>query len=174
MRRAESENNALKDEFLSVYEMYSDSLFRRGFFKLSSRDLAKDVLQDTFMKTWQYIKKGGTINDMKSFIYRTHNNLIIDEYRKKKPESLDLLHDDKGIDFGENNLEALYNKIDGEKALLLLNKLPTEYRDVIFMKYVEELTIQEIASLTNESPNNISVRLHRGLEKARKLYNDHE
>lgn len=172
--RNNKEKSSSKEEFLKVYKDYANALFRRGYFKLSNRDLSKDLLQDTFMKTWQYLKDGGTISDMRSFIYRTHSNLIIDQYRKKKTQSLDELHDSKGIDFGENNVESLYNKIDGEKAIELLNKLPSEYKDVIFMRYVEELTIAEIASLTGESANNVSVRIHRGLEKAKKLFSNHE
>ncbi len=63
------------------HKEYSKGLVSHAFFKLHNRSTSDDVVQDTFMKTWKYLAKGGKINLMKSFLYRILNNLIVDEYR---------------------------------------------------------------------------------------------
>ena len=67
-----------EEEFLQAYKDYSGALFRYCFFKIHNRDLAKDLLQETFTRTWGYIARGGTVNNMKSFLYKTLNNLVIE------------------------------------------------------------------------------------------------
>jgi RNA polymerase sigma-70 factor (ECF subfamily) len=108
---------------------------------------------------------------MRAFLYRIAHNLVIDHYRKKKPVSLDDLSE-QGFDPGVDTTQQLENQIDGAQALKMLDRIPSAYRDVIFMHYVGELSVKEIAETLNESPNNVSVKIHRGLEKVRKLYND--
>ena len=73
--------------FLEAFESYSDALFRHASFRISDRERAYDLTQDTFLKAWDYLAGGGTVKQYKSFLYRILHNLIIDEYRKKKSSS---------------------------------------------------------------------------------------
>src|SRR3989344_2664527 len=77
--------------FLEAFQEYSDALFRHAFFRLSDREKALDAAQDAFLKTWDFIQGGGEVKNFKSFLYRVLHNLIIDEYRKSRPDSLDVL-----------------------------------------------------------------------------------
>lgn len=70
---------------------YEKGLNARAFFKVHDHAIGEDLVQDTFMKTWKYLVKGGKIDVMKAFLYHTLNHLIIDEYRKHKTVSLDAL-----------------------------------------------------------------------------------
>ena len=69
--------------FLEAFDTHADSLFRHACFRLSDRERARDLVQDTFLKAWDYLRGGGEIQNIKSFLYRILHNLIIDEYRKK-------------------------------------------------------------------------------------------
>ena len=159
-----------KDEFVRACEEYSDALFRYSFYKISDREAAKDLVQETYAKTWSYLAKGGEeIKNMRAFFYRTLNNLIIDEYRKKKTISLDQMAE-AGFDPEWNNPENQEDKLDGEKAIAMLRHIPPMYQEVIFMRYVEDLTLKEIASITGESENAVAVKVHRGLKKVKKVY----
>src|SRR3984957_2816959 len=62
-----------------------------AFFKLNNHGTGEDLVQDTFIKTWGYLMRGGKIDVMKAFLYHVLNNLIVDEYRKRKTSSLDTL-----------------------------------------------------------------------------------
>ncbi len=158
----------IEKEFIEACEMHSDALFRYCFFKISDRELAKDLVQETFMKTWNYLAKGEQVDNIRAFFYKILSNLIIDEYRKKKPLSLDTLTEEKGFD----EKEILENNIDAQKALLLLNDIGDMYKDMIMMRYVEELSLKEIAEITGESENTIAVKIHRGLKKVKELFKE--
>ncbi|MFA6077762.1 MAG: RNA polymerase sigma factor [Candidatus Paceibacterota bacterium] len=149
---------------------YEKGLNSHAFFKTHSHEIGEDLVQDTFMKTWAYLVKGGKIDVMKAFLYHVLNNLIVDEYRKHKTTSLDVLTE-KGFDPGNNDsAELLANALDGKAALLLIQLLPETYRKVMNMRYVQDLSLEEISILTGKTKNAVAVQLHRGLEKFKILY----
>ena len=154
--------------FIKSYKEHTDALFRFCYMRVSDRELAKDLLQDVFLKAWQYLQKGNEVKSMKSFLFSVATNAVIDEYRKKKASSLDSLSD-QGFDVGVDDREALVETLDGKRAMAFLGSIPKKYRDAIYLQYVEGLSLKEISQITGESPNNISVRVHRGLEKLREI-----
>ncbi len=99
------------------------------------------------------------------------NNLIVDEYRKRKPVSLDALTE-KGFDpsADDSSSEKLFNTIDGKALSLLIQQLPEAYRKIMKMRFIQDLSLKEIAILTGQTKNNIAVKIHRGIEKLRVLY----
>lgn len=167
----------IEQSFREAFERHSDELFRHASFRLSNRDRALELTQECFLRAWQYVKRGEEIREMRPFLFRTLRHLIIDEYRKTKSFSLDEMME--GDDGGQiesmlprddtNTLEAAMDRYDGTRAVEAIRKLPDLYREVIAMRYVDSLTIPEIAALIKESENVVSVRLHRGLKKLRTL-----
>lgn len=160
-------------QFQDIYKQSADAIFRYCLLRLSDRELARDLAQETFMKVWQYAQERGTIDNLKAFLFTTAKNLIIDQYRKKKTTSLeDML--ERGFDIGVETYQGLIDRLDGEQALAVLNSIPEKYRDAIYMQYVEGLSVKEIASITAETENNISVRIHRGLQKMRSILGERD
>ncbi|MES2023538.1 MAG: RNA polymerase sigma factor [Patescibacteria group bacterium] len=143
-----------------------------AFYKTHNHEAGEDLVQDTFLKTWKYLLKGGKIDLMKSFLYHVLNNLIVDEYRKHKASSLDLLIE-KGFEPKVSNiptLDVLADKLDAKKIILLIKHLPIKYQKIMLMKYVKDLSLKEMSGITGETKNSIAVQLHRGLEKLKLLY----
>ena len=141
-----------------------------AFFKMHDRVISEDLVQDTFMKTWIYLAKGGKINLMKAFLYHILNNLIVDQYRKRKTTSLDLLIESGFDEPNVDDSKKLFNILDGKTAILLIKRLPKAYHELMNMKYVQNLSIKEMSTVTGQSKNAVSVHLHRGLSKLRLLY----
>ncbi|KND50223.1 MAG: RNA polymerase sigma factor [Parcubacteria bacterium C7867-003] len=160
---------AQQQDFLKAYDENADSLFRQCFFKVHDSEIAKDILQETFVRTWAYIAKGNTILNMRAFLYRTLNNLVIDEYRKKKAVSLDALDEDGFNPEAPEGINA-NDRFEGEKAMKLLDKLPSPYKEAVFMRYVSGLELREIAEITEETENTVAVHVHRGINKLRELF----
>jgi len=160
---------AQQQDFLRAYDENSDALFRQCFFKVHDRELAKDILQETFVRTWDYLSKGKTILNMRAFLYRTMNNLVVDEYRKKKAISLDVLEEDGFAPMAEEGMDA-NDRMEGKRALELLERLPPPYKEAVFMRYVSGLELKEIAEITGETENTVSVHVHRGLAKLKDLF----
>lgn len=145
---------------------FATGLSRYARLKISDQTLSDDLVQVTFMKTWVYLQKTGKIELMRAFLYHVLNRLIIDEYRKHKTISLDLLSEG-GLELKAINSENLFNIIDGKTLALLIEKLPLKYRAVITMRFIKELSLKEMSVLTKETENAMSVQVHRGLAKLR-------
>jgi len=149
---------------------FEKGLNAHAFFKIHDHAMGEDLVQTTFMKTWAYLVKGGEIEMMKAFLYHILNNLIIDEYRKHKTTSLDVLVEN-GFEPGADHSLNLFNVLDGKAAALLIPRLPIKFQKVIRMRYIQDLSLKEISLLTGQSKNTVAVQVHRGLEKLKLLYN---
>lgn len=163
--------------YLEAFESFSDPLFRHAFFRLSNRDRALELTQETFLKAWDFVVKGGEVQSYKSFLYRILNNLIIDEYRKNKQSSLDeMLENDTGElerRMSEGSVRETEESIDEEILISQVREhipeLSDTYREAITMRYIDGFTPQEIAGMIGVTENVVSVRLHRGIIKLRAL-----
>jgi len=170
-----STGGSQEENFLEAFSEYNDALFRHALLRLSDRERAIDAVHDTYTKVWTYLRNGHVIDSYRPFLYKVLNNLIIDEYRKQREQSLDALLSQEGVDEGsfdelhESTFEALAATIDGKKAFTLLKKMPDVYREVIILRFVDGLGPKEISELIEESENVVSVRLHRGLQQLRDL-----
>jgi RNA polymerase sigma-70 factor, ECF subfamily len=162
-----------EDRFLKAFDEYSDALFRHAVYRLSDRERAVEVVHDTFTKVWGYLRNGHEIDSYKSFLYKVINNLIIDEYRRRKEVSLDAILAEEGVDEGSfkelhtGGAEEVTFSMDAKRALELLSELPVVYREVITLRYVDGLGPKEISELIEETENVVSVRLHRALRLLR-------
>ncbi len=159
----------LKILLTEAHNDYSKELKTRAFYKVNDRSLSEDLVQKTFLKTWNYLLKGGKIETMRAFLYHILNNVIIDEYRRHKALSLDGLLE-KGYEPSVNYSEGIVNLMDGKIAVLLIERLPEKYRKVMHMRYIEDLSLEEISKITKQSKNTIAVQIHRGLESLKSLY----
>lgn len=148
---------------------YEKKLNIHAFFKVQDHALGEDLVQDAFVKTWKYLVRGGKIEIMRAFLYHILNDLIIDEYRKRKTSSLNALME-KGFEPKTSNPERLLNFLEGKALILLILQLPEKYQKIMRMRYVQELSINEMSLITGQSKNAITVQAHRGLEKLKLLY----
>lgn len=167
------QNSNLKAYFHSTYEEYADSLFRYSYFKLSDREKAKDIVQDTFIKFWEYLAADGEVQNVKAFLYKIATNSIIDHYRKHKSLSLDSLAEDGFDPADTEGYKKLLTDIDGKMAIELLNRVDPDDRDIMLMRYVEGLSVKEIADIIGDRENTVSVKIHRVLKELQVLFEKH-
>lgn len=158
-----------QQEFLKSYELWADALFRHIHFRVFDREIAKDLLQDVFMRAWEYIASGKEIEQMRAFLYRVANNSVIDHVRKKKSVSLDELSENEGFDPSDNSHARI--KVGGEfsQAMEVLRGLDEQTQELLVMRYLDGFGPKEIAEIISESENVVSVRLNRAIKKAQKL-----
>jgi len=141
-----------------------------SFLKVHNHATSDDLVQDAFIKTGGYLVKGEDIVIMRAFLYHTLNYLIIDEYRKRKTTSLEVLREN-GYEPSIDLSEKIFNTFDGKTALLLIQRLPIKYQQIMRMRYTQNLSLEEISLLTKQSRNSVAVQAHRGLAKLKVLYN---
>lgn len=152
----------------AAYDQYADAIFRHCYFRVFSRERGKELMQEAFLRTWQYMADGKQIDNMRAFLYRIANNLIIDESRKKREASLEALQEAGFDPSGEDGNVTASAKLEEQRILETLSKLDAPYRDVFVMRHIDGLKPAEIATMLGESSNAISVRLHRATEQLRK------
>lgn len=153
---------------MKAYDAHSDAIFRHCFFRVYDREKAREMMQDVFMKTWEYIVQGKKIDNLRAFLYRVANNMVIDWSRKKKETSLDAMMDEGfepvGLGVKQTTLAA-----EAGQMIDLLDQLDEKYRDAVRMRYLDELSPKEIAHVLGETENVVSVRIHRGLAQLRAI-----
>ncbi|OGD23807.1 hypothetical protein A2Z10_01600 [Candidatus Azambacteria bacterium RBG_16_47_10] len=160
---------------MALYDEYSDAMYRFMLFKVSDRDLAWDLTQDCFMKTWHYFAtKEHEVENKKAFLYTIARNLVIDHWRQKeKRATIDIDLVAHTIEDG-NDLYATTVLQDEIRSLMgLLNKLPEHDKEILVMRYAEELSFDEIAKTTGKSNVAARVHAHRALKKLKMIAQKH-
>ncbi|MDP2655918.1 MAG: RNA polymerase sigma factor [bacterium] len=163
------QHTEMEKSFLKLYDEFAGPIFRHCYFRVSSREVAEDLTQESFMRIWNHLAEGKVIDNQKAFLYKIAGNLIIDYYRKKKNVSLDALSEN-GFNPTGDDASSILDYSEGQHALLLVEKLEPPYRETITLRYVNDLSISEISEVIGESENVVSVRIHRGIEKLKKLF----
>ncbi len=165
----ENQNQAL---FSKLFEEYQDAIFRFVFFRVGNRQIALDITQDTFVRLWGHLAKGGTIEHEQAFVYRIAKNAVIDYYKKSKSSSLDILIEG-GFDPETNiHTDEIFRNDDIKTIQGLLEEIDEESKQIIFLRYTEEKPIEEIAALYGKSTNAMTVRIHRIIQKLKGRYNE--
>jgi RNA polymerase sigma-70 factor (ECF subfamily) len=162
---------ALEEQFLTAYQENADALFRHCLLRVRDREVARDIVQETFSRTWNYLAKGKEVTHIRAFLYRVANNLIVDGARKKKAVSLDAMIDIDGFEVRDEHVQDPTELSGIRNALKLLDSLDDIYRIAITMRYMDEMSPKEIALILGVSENVVSVRIHRGIERLSTLMN---
>lgn len=161
------------EEFKIIYTEESDSIFRFCLTRVSNREQALDITQDTFLRFWQSLSKEEEIRNNRAFLFTIAHRLIIDWYRKKKSISIESM--------ANNENDMVYDVVDegtleeiglGAESRFLLEKikeLPKTDQDPIYLRFVEGLSPPDIGEILGISSNAASVRLNRALEQLRKI-----
>src|SRR5680860_784187 len=150
----------IENKFTETYEAYSDAIFRFCFFKISDRDKAFDLAQETFVRLWNYIRDGEKqVDNERAFLYKVARNLIIDEYRKKDSLSLDLLQEG-GFDVRVDGHKDIELDVHAREVVEAMYELAALYREVALLRFVEGFPPKDIAQVLSVSENVVSVRLN--------------
>ena len=157
--------------FGQLYDIYVKRIYRFVFFKVSSREEAEDLTADVFLKAWHYVTEHKDIKSFSGLLYRIARNNIIDLYRSRAMQTESLPQGEQAEAIGDAN--KWYNdvvvKVENEQLLQSLKKLKQEYQEVVTLRYVDELEIDEIAEITGKGKIAVRVTLHRAINKLKEL-----
>ena len=165
--------------FENIYNEHIDPLFRFTFFRVSDKEKAIDIVQDVFFKYFKYLedsmsKESGVEFNHKAFLFKTTRNTIIDHYRKKQTQSLDDLLE-SGYEYSSDE-DISHNTsvdIDYQKVVKSLKTLDQDSQELIYMRFIEGLSIGDISQVTGQKENTVSVKIHRILEKLKQTHDRH-
>lgn len=161
------------DAFGEMYDLYVTSIYRFIFLKVSSRQDAEDLTSEVFLKIWQYVTGGDTpINNFRALMYRMARNAVIDFYRRRAKQ--DLATEDAALEqVVDERQQSFFQEIDTTFDVVLLERvlrrMKDEYREVLMLRYIEDLAIREIATILEKSNGAVRVLLSRATRVAREL-----
>ncbi|WP_141434443.1 RNA polymerase sigma factor SigW [Bacillus sp. 03113] len=165
-----------QNAFGEIIEIYKDKVFQVCFRMLGDRHEAEDIAQEAFIRAYVNISSFNINLKFSTWLFRIATNLCIDRIRKKKP--------DYYLDAEVAGTEGLtmYSQIAAETSLpeddveslelqetiqKEISKLPEKYRSVIVLKYIEELSLNEISEILDLPLGTVKTRVHRGREALR-------
>lgn len=161
------------EAFGFFYDQYVAQIYRFIMLKVSDQQIAEDLTQDVFLKTWQHLVDQKSLTHFKAFIFRVARNVVIDHYRQSGKQNIPLEHIAETADEEVNIDKSLEIKVEIEQLLQILQKLKTEYQEILILRFVEEMSFDEIAEILQKDKNNVRVTLHRALTKLKQLVEKH-
>jgi RNA polymerase sigma-70 factor (ECF subfamily) len=160
------------EAFTELYDLYVKRIYRFVFFKVSGHEEAEDLTSEVFLRVWNHIAEGKEISSFSGLLYRTARNCIIDLYRSKSYQANPLLLSElpEGIEPSDkaNGVEKFAISSEAEEIVKSLKKLKQEYQEIVTLRYVDELNIEEIAEITGKGKIAVRVTLHRALKRLKK------
>lgn len=170
------------EAFDQLLDRHQQVVFSYILYTIRNKNLADDFFQETFCKAIVTIRQGRYTESgrFRSWLMRIAHNLMIDYFRQKKNEKT-LSNDEWGIDL-LNNPTLCEETVEGElvrrqvhsDVKKLVKHLPHTQREVVEMRYYEELSFKEIADITGVSINTALGRMRYAILNMRRLAADHQ
>jgi RNA polymerase sigma-70 factor (ECF subfamily) len=167
-------NNSAFDVLL---ERHKERLYNYIFFIVRSREVAEDLFQETFVKAIMTLRQGRYQPDGKfsAWITRIAHNLVIDQFRQERNENY-VSNDESEVDLLNNATlveGTIENRMVNEQVLAdvraLIDELPDCQREVLYMRYYQDLSFKEIADLTGVSINTALGRVRYAILNMRRI-----
>jgi len=159
--------------FGEIYDSYSEKIYRFIYFKVASEQEAEDLSSEVFLKAWNYIISDREIKSIAALLYKIARNKVIDHYRTRK-EQIELTEEALAQPADESVISEIEKQADLARVYKALGKLKDEYREVVVMRYLDDLTVGEIAVILDKKQNNVRVLLHRSLNALKEVLREED
>lgn len=165
--------NGEKEKFEILILRYKTKLFRYGRKFIAREENIEDVIQDVFIKTYQSINSFDVSQKFSSWIYRIAHNMFVNALRKTSRGPLYF------FDFDTLMSHPIYDDpVEKEKDYkeikkmldIGLAKLKENYREIIVLYYLEELSYKEISDILRIPVGTVGIRLKRAKDSLKKIY----
>jgi RNA polymerase sigma-70 factor (ECF subfamily) len=162
--------------FQTLFLRHKKRIFNYINSKVSDLDVSNDILQETFIKVFKIIKKG-SYNEQGKFlpwVLRISHNLVMDHFRKEKRSKIiyekDLYNTFSNIKSSENSLKEniISDKTLSKTLSSMINTLPDSQKEIVKLRFFENLSFREIAEINNISINTALGRVRYSLNNLRK------
>ena len=150
-------------------------------FVVRDQDLADDIFQETFVKVIKKLHEGryATSGKFCAWCMRIAHNVIMDLYREHKAEKI--IEPTEGNDLSNIGIESVVGSVENDvinRQVLqdvkkMMNLLPPVQREVVYMRYYQQLSFKDIAEMTNVSINTSLGRMRYALMNLRRMAKDH-
>lgn len=154
----------LYDDYLKYYNQFRDKIFTFIYYRVySDKEIAEDLTSEVFLKALKNFESFDASQSFQAWIYRIAKNHIINFYEKKKALPLEMAAT-KTVDYAaENN-----SKYEADLVMTEIKRMKDDYREVLLLKFVDELTNEEIANVLGKDNGTVRTRISRALSELRR------
>ncbi len=166
----------IKDNFSKIYDQYVTKIYRFIYLKVSSQEVAEDLSSEVFMRTWETYKKStpssdgvpgrmtGQIRNIQAYLYQVARNIVADHYRTRKIQIVSVEETVELTDESDSLQDQALVSMEMDRIQKALATIQDDYQDLIIWRYLDELSVPEIAQITGKTEENIRVGIHRALQ----------
>jgi len=159
--------------FGEIYDSYAEKIYRFIYFKVASEQEAEDLSSEVFLKAWNYFISDREIKSVAALLYKIARNKVIDHYRVRK-EQIELGEETLVASVDDEAISEIEKQADLARVYKALGKLKDEYREVVVMRYLDDLSIGEISVILDKSKNNVRVLLHRSINALKEVLREED
>jgi len=160
--------NGNSEAFALIYDYFAPKIYKFIYFRTGHKEVAEDILSDTFIKGWQKINQINSPEALSAWLYQIAKNNIIDYYRIKK-ESVALSEVEEILTDEVNPVDLTNLNMQQKKVLAMMTELTAEQQEVIKYKFFEDLSNEEIAYVMGKTEGAIRVIQHRAILRLKEL-----
>ena len=163
--------DSLNEQFGQIYDQYIDKIYRFVYLKVSSQEIAEDVVSKVFTKGWEAFKKPNSkVKNPGAFLYQIARNAVVDYYREKGRTNIISVDANAELaDPGTNAQDKAILNADVGVIRKAIQKLGKESQDILIWYYLEDMPIESIAELLGRPEGTVRVMLHRGLKDLKEI-----
>lgn len=159
-----------------------EKLFTYILFVVRDREMANDMFQETFFKVVSRLQQGKYIANGKfsAWLMRIAHNVIMDWYRQQRAQNIvDAPKENDLSNVGSTLLESsregeLVNNQVMEDVRRMMSHLPASQREVVFMRFYQQMSFKEIAEATGVSINTALGRMRYAILNLRRMTREHQ
>jgi len=165
--------NGDADSFGVIYDHFADQIYRYVYFRVP-RSEAEDITEMVFLKAWEKLKQyAPRKRSFSAWLFRIAHNLIVDTYRLKKDSEVEELVPDVPEYRREHNpVKMAERTLDSDALKVALSKLTGKHRQVIILKFINELSNEEVAQIMKKTEGGIRILQFRALKSLKRELSD--
>ena len=163
-----------KQDLVKIYEQYSPGLYRYAVRLIGDQVTAEDCVAETFSRLLHALRNGGgPTENIQAYLYRMAHNWIVDYYRRRD-ERAGSLEIEEQADPLSNPAHLITLQQDREQIRMALLRLTHEQQQVIYLRFLEDLSHEEVAMAIGKSIEATRALQHRALATLRRMLDDQE
>lgn len=149
-----------------LYDSHFDKIYKFFYYRVISREIAEDLTSETFVTFVNLVNEEKEIENIRAFLYGVAKNIFMQYLRQKYKDGIPFsVIDNDFEDFVvETNNEIKDEETPEEILLKFLDKIPTKQREVIRLRFIEKLNLDEICEKLGKDMNYVKTTQKRGMK----------
>lgn len=155
----------IRNNFSKIYDQYVTKIYRFIYLKVSSQEVAEDLSSEVFVRTWETYRSESTkIENIQAYLYQVARNIVADHYRTRKVKIVSVEETIDIVDSAASLQDQAVLNLEMDRIQEALATMQDDHQNLIIWRYLDELSVPEIAQITGKTEDNVRVGIHRALQ----------